>query len=187
MIYPQKLNNRKREIIFKICIIFSIFLALILKLINHFVAPNFPWAELANCGILYIWVVVIYSIKRSTNIAGHILVQMLAISAVSLYVDNTTIGNGWSVYIAIPIIIMISNISMLIMNIIFNKSFIRYAIYQLIIFLISLIPIILSLNKVIELKLLIIIATTSSFISLSFGLVLCFKDVKEAIKMKLHM
>ena len=182
MIYPQKLSSKKGEKILRILLIASIGVALILIIINKLTSPQVPWAALANCGIIYTWITVIYSIKRSANIAGHVLLQTIITSMVVLYIDNAIGFKGWSVNIAIPIILMIANSTMLILTIISYNKYIRYAIYQLIIVLISLITITLT-----DFKVLSKIAALISILSLCISLILCYKDVKEAIIRKIHM
>ena len=105
MIYPQKLSSKNGEKILKILLIISIVIALLLVLINKLTTPQIHWAALANCGIIYIWITVIYSIKKGTNIAGHVLIQTVLVSIVMLYIDRTIGFKGWSIYIGIPIII----------------------------------------------------------------------------------
>ena len=83
MIYPQKLNSRKSDILLKIFILSSILIAMILIVINQLTTPKIPWAALANSGIIYIWVTVFYSVKKKINIAGHVLLQTIAISILS--------------------------------------------------------------------------------------------------------
>ena len=114
MIYPKKINANKSEKLIKIFLLSSIILALILLLINKLTTPNVPWAALANGGIVYIWITAIYSIRKNTNIAGHVLIQTLAISILTVFIDYKLGFKGWSIEIAMPIIIMIANITMLI-------------------------------------------------------------------------
>ena len=187
MIYPQKLSSKKGERILNICLILSFLIAVILLIVNKFTNPNIHWAALANCGIIYIWITVIYSIKKSRNIAGHVLLQTIAISAAMLYIDYRIGFQRWSINIAIPIILIISNITMLILTIVSYKKYIKYAIYQLFIVLISLISIILITNNLIHLELLSKIAIIVSILNLVITLVLCYKDVKDAIIRKIHM
>ena len=77
MIYPQKLNSKKGDIILKVFILVSIFLAILLVIINKLTTESIPWAALANGGIVYIWVTVFYSIRKNINIAGHVLLQTI--------------------------------------------------------------------------------------------------------------
>jgi len=187
MIYPQKISSKKSELIINILLLVSIVIAIILVIINKLTTPQIPWAALSNCGIIYIWITVIYCIKKGTNIAGHVLIQTILVSIAMLYIDNTIGYHGWSVYIGIPIALIVANITMLILTMISYKRYIKYAIYQLMIVLLSLMPIILVINNIIEMKFLIRTSIEISTFSLLISLILCYKDIKEAIIRKFHM
>lgn len=187
MIYPQKINSKKGDKIIYSLITASIIVAVILFVINKLTTPQIHWAALANCGIIYTWLTVMYSIKKGTNIAGHVLIQTILVSIALLYIDKTIGYHGWSVYIGIPITLMVANVTMVILTIISHEKYIKYAIYQLIIVFISLMPIALAVRNVIEMKVLMRIAVDISVISLVISLVFCYRDIKEAVIRKLHM
>lgn len=187
MIYPQKINSKKSNKIFYGLVIGSIIIAIILIIINKLTTPQIHWAALANCGIIYIWITVMYSIKKGTNIAGHVLIQTILVSIVMLYIDRTMGYYGWSVYIGIPIALIVANITMVILTAISYERYIKYAIYQLMIVILSLMPIVLIIKNIIEMTFLIRTAIDISVISLVISLVFCFKDMKEAVIRKLHM
>lgn len=187
MIYPQKINSKKSDKIIYSLIIGSIVIAVILFIINKLTTPQIHWSALANCGIIYTWITVMYSIKKGTNIAGHVLIQTTLVSIVLLYIDKTIGYYGWSVYIGIPIALIVANVTMVILTIISYKKYIKYAIYQLMIVLMSLMPIALAAKKIIEMKVLMRTAVDISVVSLVISLVFCYKDIKEAVIRKLHM
>lgn len=187
MIYPQKINSKKGDKIIYSLITASIIVAVILFVINKLTTPQIHWAALANCGIIYTWLTVMYSIKKGTNIAGHVLIQTILVSIVLLYIDKTIGYHGWSVYIGIPIMLMVANVTMVILTIISHEEYTKYAIYQLIIVFMSLMPIALAVRKVIEMKVLMRTAVDISVISLVISLVFCYRDIKEAVIRKLHM
>ena len=187
MIYPQKINSKKSDKIVYSLVIVSIIIAIVLIIINKLTTPQIHWAALANCGIIYTWLTVMYSIKKGTNIAGHVLIQTILVSIVMLYIDQTIGFKGWSVYIGIPIALIVANVTMVILTIISYKKYIKYAIYQLMIVLISLMPIVLATKNIIEMKFLMRTAVDISVISLVISLVFCYKDMKEAVIRKLHM
>ncbi len=155
--------------------------------INKITTPRIPWAALTNAGILYVWIIVIYSIKKNINIAGHVLLQTFAISILTAYIDYKIGWKAWSINIAIPIIIMIANITMLILTIISHKKYIKYAIYQLIIVIFSMLPVVLISEHLIEHKILSMVASGICFINFIVCLVLCTKDIKEAVIRKFHV
>ena len=187
MIYPQKLSNKSNEKIIKVLMICSLILAIILFLVNKIMSPDIPWSPIANAGIIYIWITVMYSIKRNANIASHVLLQMIIMTMLILYIDNRLVFKGWSVYIGIPIILIIANVTMLVLSIVCYKKYTKYAMYQLVIVLISMIPIILSLNGVIELKLLNVIAMGISLLNLTISLILSHTAIYKTLICKFHM
>ena len=187
MIYPQKLSSKKGDEVLRILLLTSVLLALILVFINKLTTPQIHWAALANCGIIYTWITVIYAIKKSTNIAGYVLLQTIITGISVLYIDYSLGFIGWSINIAIPIILMIANVTMFVLTIITHKNYIKYAIYQLLIVLISLISMLIIWDKVIQLKALSNIAILVSVINLLISLILCFKDLKEVLIRKFHM
>lgn len=162
-------------------------IAILLLIINRFTTPGIPWAALVNAGILYAWITVIYSIKKNINIAGHVLVQIIALSVLTAYIDYELGWRAWSINIAIPIMIIAANITMLILTIVSYKKYVRYAIYQLIIVLFSMLPIILIRENIMKSGILNIISSGICFINFILCLVLCTKDIKEAIIRKFHI
>ena len=109
MIYPKKLSSKKGELVLKILLLVSILIAILLVVINKLTTPNISWAAIANGGIVYIWIIVLYSINKNVNIAGHVMVQTIAISLLTLFIDYKLGFSGWSINISIPIIIIIAN------------------------------------------------------------------------------
>lgn len=187
MIYPQKLNSQKGDLIIKIAIIISILIGIILIAINKITTPNIHWAGFCNAGIIYIWITVYYSIKKNINIAGHVLIQAIAISLLSTYIDYKIGFKAWSIDLAIPIIIIIANITMLILTIVSYKKYIKYVIYQLIIFLLSMLPIFFIHEGLIHNKIMSYIASGISILNFVITIVLCSKDIKEVIVRKFHI
>lgn len=187
MIYPQKLNSKKSDLILKIAIGVSVFVAVLLVMINKLTTPKIPWAALANSGIVYIWVTVFYSIRRRVNIAGHVLLQTIAISLLTVAIDYELGMKSWSINMAIPIVIIVSNITMLILTIVSHKKFIKYAIYQLVIVLFSMLPLIFITEHIAQNKIMSFIASGISIFNLFISLLLCAKDLKEVIVRKFHM
>ena len=165
----------------------SVFIAILLIVINKLTTPRIPWAAIANGGIIYVWIVLFYSIRKNINIAGHVLLQTIAISLLTIYIDYELKFKGWSIDIVVPILVIISNITMLVLTIVSHKDFIKYAIYQLLIVLFSLLPIILVTENMVQNKTLSIVASVISILNLGLSLILCARDVKEAVIRKFHM
>lgn len=186
MLYPQKLSSKRKNILVNILLFISIFIAVILTIINKLTTPQTHWAALANGGILYIWVTVLYSIYKNTNIAGHVMIQSIAISLLITYIDYKLEFKRWSLEIAIPIILIIANITMFVLTIVSHRKYIKYAIYQLIICIFSMLPFVLIYENIISYKVLSYIALGISIINFVLTIILCAKDVKAVIVRKFH-
>lgn len=187
MIYPQKLNSKKNNRLRNIFVICSIIFSLVLLVINKITTPLIPWAAITNAIMIYIWITVIYSIKRNTNIGGHVLLQMIAISLIILYIDMRFGFHGWSISIGIPIVLMVVNIMMLIMSMINYRHYIKYAIYHLIIVIISIVQVIVILQFDIDMQVLNIISMGISILSFIIGLFLNYKDFYKVLECKFHI
>ena len=187
MIYPQKINAKKSDIILKILIIGSVILGGLLVIINKITTPNIKWAGYCNVGIIYIWITVLYSVYKNINIAGHVLLHTIAISVLTVYIDYRTGFMKWSINIAIPITIIIANVTMLILTIVSYKKYIRYVIYQLIIILFSMLPIVFLTENIVKNPALSIIASGISILNFLFCLIFCANEVKQEIIRKFHI
>ena len=64
MLYPQKLSSKKTNILLKVMLAISLVIAGVLILINKLTSPEVHWAALANAGIIYIWITVLYSLNN---------------------------------------------------------------------------------------------------------------------------
>ena len=187
MLYPKKLSSKKSNLLLKILLGISILLAIILLIINRLTTPGIHWSALANAGIIYTWITVIYSINKRINIAGHVTVQAIAISILTTYVDYSLGFKGWSLEISIPIIIMIANVTMLILTIVSHRKYVRYAIYQLFICVYSLIPLYFMKENLINNYVLSYIAIGISILNFILTIILSARDVKDAIIRKFHI
>ena len=113
--------------------------------------------------------------------------QIIAMSAAILYIDSRLGFKGWSVNIAIPIILIVANITMLILTIVSYKRYIKYAICQLIIVIMSLASMFIITKDLKEVQILSQLAIVISVLNLVITLMLSYKDLKEAIIRKIHM
>ena len=187
MIYPNKLSSKKIDKLINLLVSISVLIGILLVFINKRTNPDFSWAAIANIGIIYIWVTIIHAINKSNNIASYVLLQMVILSAVMLYIDKIITFNGWSIYIGVPIVIILANVIMLVLAIVRDKYFINYIIYQIIIVFISLVQLIFILTRSIELRTLNEISIWISLLNLIISLYLSYKDYYRILKCKFHM
>lgn len=187
MLYPRILNVKESNLILKTLLIISSVIAIILMSLNICFTPEIKWSWIAIAGIVYIWITSLYAIRKNVNIGGHVLVQTIAISLLVFVIDVLTKYKGWSLTIAIPIVLLISNVTMLTLTIIKRNKFFRYIIYELLIFIISMIPIILAVLDFTDYAVLTIIATSISIFTMILTGIFYMKDIVEELKRRLHI
>ena len=187
MLYPKILNIEKGKIIKKILLLVSVIISIILVLINFCIDSTNKWSLLCRVGIIYVWLTTLYSLKRNVNIASHVMIQMICITALTLAIDYILGYEGWSITLAIPIIIMIGNVTLLILTIVSRKKYIKYAIYQIIIFILSMIPLILMKYSIQNYNLPTIISSSIAGATLCLTLILCGRDLYKDIIRRFHI
>ena len=187
MLYPQKISSKKIDKITHILRNSVILLSIVLLFINYLTTPKIYWSHLCIAGFIYIYFTVRYSITRTRNIAGYVMVQTLLLAAVMFFVDYRIGYTGWAINISIPILIIIANIAMLILTIINYKDYGKYAISQLIIVLLSLSMVIFVYKGLAKASFLISMAIFMSVFNFAVSLALCHRDFKEEIIRKFNI
>ena len=186
-LYPKVRNVKEINLASGIMLIISFAIAITCVIVNLCTSTRYLWCLIVIAGIVYSWITVIYSISRNVNIGSSVTLQFIVISLLVLCIDYIFDYKGWAINLAIPIIIIIANTTMLILTIVSVNRYYKYAIYQLIIVLFSMIPVILIGEKIVENIVLSIIASSISVVNLILTLSLSAKDVKDAIIRKFHM
>ena len=187
MLYPKKIDAQKGSRLVKLLLILSATLSIVLISINKITTPHMHWGILAVACIVYIWVTILYALKKNKNIAAHILVQVVAISLLLIAIDYTLGFEKWSLEIAMPIIIITANLIMTILTFISYKKYIRYVVYQLILILVSMTPMLLITEHYIADSLLCRVSVWISVVNFILCVALCSKDIKAELKRKFHM
>ena len=152
MIYPKRISAKRIDLILNLSMLASVIVGILLIIINKLTSPQIHWAALCNGGILWAWITVMYSIKKDVNIAGYTLIETMIASIGTLYMDyKLEFGSkGWSASLAIPIIIITANAIMLILTIVNHKRYCRYIVYNIIIIIFSMIPVIFIYTNIVQ-------------------------------------
>lgn len=188
-LYPQIRNTNKSNFTIKLLSVISIIVSIICVIVNICTSTKYLWCLLVIVGIIYSWITVLYSIHRNVNIGSNVTIQALAISGLTLCIDFILGYKGWSINIAIPIIIMVANVTILILTFVSVSRYYKYAVYQLIIFVLSIIPLIIYyiFDGVIVKPIFMIISSSIAVFTFISSLVLCGKNIMEELDRRLHM
>ena len=167
--------------------IISLVISITSVIVNIFVTRHFKWSLLVIAGVIYTWITVMNSIKKNVNIASRVMLQVILIDILCVALDWIIGYRGLSFTIAIPISIITANVTMLILLMCTFKIYTRYIIYQLIIFIWSMIPGVLCLIGLVPMNILTIIATPIAIITLFITIILFKKEVNEEMKKRFHL
>lgn len=186
-LYPKIRNINRIDKVMLIMTIISFVIGITSLIVNHFVTQHFKWSLLVIAGVIYTWITVMNSIKKNVNIASRVMLQVILIDILCVVLDWIIGYKGWSFTIAIPISIITANVTMLILLMCAFKIYARYIIYQLIIFVWSMIPAVLCLIGWVPTNILTTIATPIAVFSLLLTIVLFAKEVNEEMKKRFHL
>lgn len=185
-LYPTLHHVNKSHLAIRICFLISIFLSITCFIVNIATGNHLYWSIIATLGIMYVWITSLYAIKKNVTIASHVMLQTIVVSILAFLLDIVIGYRGWSLAMALPIIIITANSTMLILLIVSHKKYFRYLIYQLIIFLWSMLPIVLVIRWGVQRTFFLLLSTIIAIIVLAITILVCGKDVKEEIKRRFH-
>lgn len=188
MLYPKILNIKRSNFVIKLLILISVIIAISSFIVNYITTPTFKWSLIVCIGIIYTWITTLYAIKKNINISSNVLLQFVCVSVITVLLDYIIGYKGWAISLALPIIIVVSNMTMLVLTIVSHKKYFKYALNHLIILIISMIAIIFVILKV-DNKSIIFIVIVYAFIlaTLLTTIFLCRKDLKEKLKRVFHL
>ncbi len=188
-LYPKVRNVKKANLARIIMVIISIVIILATIIVNLCTSTRYLWCLIVIAGIIYAWITVMYSIHRNVNIGSSVTLQFIIISLLSIVIDLIFDHKGWAVNIAIPIIIIIVNVTMLVLTLCSINRYYKYAIYQLIIFVFSMIPLVIyfAFDAIITMPILTIISSSITVFTFIMSLILCGKNIVGELDRRLHM
>ena len=96
---------------------------------------------------------------------------------------------SWAINLAIPIIICVANVTIFILTLVSVHRYLKYAVYQLIIFVLSMIPLIIffAFPGVITTPIFMIISSSIALFTFVCSLILCGRSIMEELDRRLHM
>ncbi len=185
--YPSiSVDPHKYNIIKRILVFLSIISGVTTAVTNYITYNGVIWSAISIAAIIYFWILVSYSIRRNTNMASKILVQVLCVSILTVIMDYSIGYSGWSVNHVIPEIIILANISVLILVIINRMYWQTYVLNQIIIAVLGFIPGILYLFGLIKVPMPSVIASATSLTVLLGTIIFGDKSIKSELIRRFH-
>lgn len=186
MLYPKISNVKKSKELIYVLLATTISISLLLLCINYIYSKTLNWSIVAIGGIIYAWISVIYALDKNVNLASYTFVQMIEISILLVIIDYVFGFFKWSLSIGIPIVIMVSNLTMMLITLMKYKKYVKYAGYEIMILLFSIVYNIVISFMAESSLILNIITLWFCLTNLAFVLALNAKSLKIEIQKKFH-
>ena len=89
--------------------------------------------------------------------------------------------------LAIPIVLIVANITMLVLTLVSHKKYIRYAVFQLVICFLSMLPLYFILQGLVRFRVLGFVSMGVSVVNFLVTVCLCARDIKDTLVRKFHL
>ena len=189
-LYPRYTHEEKKaNIVLKIVLFFSIVAIFIAVVINILTYKNSRslWSIYVILGIWYGWILLRFTIMSRRNIAGRLLLQMLATSAVVIGIEKVSHGSGWALEYVIPFICIATTQAIVIILVSKKMRYNDYLLYLFVAILISFVPIILYWSGIVQVLWPSISAAGVALITIMGMLIFADRATKDEFKKRFHL
>ena len=186
MLYPNIINKKKKKPETKGTLILAILIIILLVLIKYVKNENIIYCFAGVLGIVYIYITTELILNKPANIARYIVTQTIFILVVMIYISQNLYNKNWAISMAMPIILIVSNLSILLVFVKGKINPISHIIKQLIIMCVT-IGLYIYYGKYIEDKFLIYITYGTSMLNFILLFISARKGLRENIKKNLHI
>lgn len=167
IMYPDvEIRMKKIKFAIKLTIFVSLLVELLLLGINYATLKKISWSLISGAGLAYLCFTVYFSFQRKSGHRSKIAAQTILGMALLVLIDMVVGYSGWSVNIAIPIVLIAVDALMLIMMIANRGYWQNYIMMLILLFSLSVIGIILAIAGVVTEPVLMIVAAGITGMSL---------------------
>lgn len=168
-----------------------LFLAILLiglmLFIDWYIDPGIQWSIIPTGIIVYFIITLKYSIQHTTSGGLKVLVQTVSAMAIAFLIDLTNGPVNWSIYFAIPCIVIVANLVLALLMLINSSDWETYIIYELVFLIFSVTLVVLCLLKIIKFPLLSYIALGLSITILVATFIFGSRKAKNELARRFHV
>lgn len=140
-VYPVvPTTYKKYNLFFRILIFLSIAAVAVCLITNLAFQTGGWWSLIVLAGVAYMWVTIIYGIRRVHRISRSILYQMLATSAVALLIDHLYGSYGWALDYVVPALCLFAMIAIAVIALVSRIGAEEFVIYIVVNALLGIVP-----------------------------------------------
>lgn len=161
-------------------------LVLIMILINYLTYNGFLWSVIVMASVIYLVMTVSYSVIHHANPAAKIVVETVGGGILVVIIDYLTGKSGWSMDYVIPGLILIADLAIIVLMIVNRMNWYSYVMYQVIITVLSLIPLILFFTGYVRHPLVVFISSGISVLIVIITMTFGDKNGKNELMRRFH-
>ncbi len=186
--YPEyvSINRTIYPLTKKILMFATITSIIILVMINLIDNSGQLWSIIPIGGIIFFWMLVSIGVFSKNNIAQKLVFITSLLIGLLVLIDQMSLKEGWSHNYLLPFLLLACNLAISVIIFVKRIEYRDYILYLLTIVLLSIVPIILVLVKVITVKWPAIIAFGLAIFILLFIIFFFPKSIKDEIKKRFH-
>lgn len=145
------------------------------------------WFLAVAAPILYVWIVLITLVFSDYYFGTRVFLQLLGLMAMFLSFDYAAGWTGWSVNVALPLLLLASNVLIDTYSGTYKSRWKDNLAYALLFAILGCVPLILYLSHVTDAFFPMLLATVSSIVSALGMLRFAFRSVWHELKKRLHI
>lgn len=144
LLYPKYVPaTHSPNLLLRILLFISFVVSFVSVLINLLTYKGDLWSFYVLVGVGYAWILLRSTILSRKNIAGRLLIQMLAVSTVVLVIEKVSHTSGWALDYVVPFICIVTTLAIVILILSKQMRYNDYLLYLLVSILVSFVPLIL--------------------------------------------
>lgn len=178
---------KKHNLFFRLLIFASVIASMISLAVNIVLQSDTWWSLFVIAGILCMWLYLLVSMKKKSNLPKSILYQVFLTIVLALLWDLFTGWHTWSIDFVVPIICCSAMLAILVLSRVFKLKLDDYIIYLIIDACFGILPFVFLLTGLLSVTLPSLICIGVSILSLVALLVFHGDKMLQELKRRLHI
>lgn len=185
--YPVLTAELQKFVLLRKIFYFSLLVLGVLSVfINYLTFNGLYWSVIVLAGIAYCLFTVSYTIMHRTNLGAKVIWQAIGIIVLTVIIDMVTGYSGWAIRYAVPLLLLMADLTLVIMMIIDRVRWQGYFMCQMAVTILSMIPLVAALLGFVDNTFIAVITCGISLLVLAGIIIFWDRKVKNELKRRFH-
>ncbi len=184
---PIPMLYKRFNLLFRIMIFASVAVGLICLFINSLLPVGGWWSLLVLLGIGYMWIVILYGVKRIHRVGRLVLYQLVVLSVASVAIDWLYGPRGWAIDYVVPALCVFAMIALSVISVVSHPGIGEIGIYVVVNALLGIVPLIFALTGLADVRWPSLACALLSFLLFAGLFILGGGDIWQEMKKRFHV